>query len=103
MAVVKPAALPCQTEESDAAWVRCVARVRRADVRVRQVKAMAYDPSLVHEYTSVDIRRAMGVPVHRIAWTRLYINGKFMGIYNNLETISNRYLHERCAGGQQAA
>jgi hypothetical protein len=82
-------------------YVVYVARVRRADVRVRQVKAMTYDPSLVHEYTSVDIRRAMGVPVHRIAWTRLYINGKFMGIYNNLETISNRYLHERCADSKQ--
>jgi len=64
-------------------------------LKQHKVKAMTYDPSLVHEYTSVDIRRAMGVPVHRIAWTRLYINGKFMGIYNNLETISNRYLHER--------
>jgi len=64
-------------------------------LKQHKVKAMTYDPSLVHEYAMVDIRRSMGVPVHRIAWTRLYLNGEFMGIYNNLETISNRYLHER--------
>jgi len=33
--------------------------------------------------------------VHRISWTRLYINGENMGVYNNLEQVSNSYLHQR--------
>lgn len=68
---------------------------KRIGLKKHKVKAMTYDPSLVHEYASIDIWRSMGVPVHRIAWTRLYINGKNMGLYNNLEQVTAAYFPQR--------
>lgn len=65
-------------------------------LKYHKVKAMTYDPSLVREYSTIDVFEAMGLPVHRIAWTRLYINGVYVGIYNNLEKpANNHYLHSR--------
>jgi hypothetical protein len=46
---------------------------------------MVQDPSLVHEWASYTLFRAMGVPAPRVGYASVFINGKFWGFYLTLE------------------
>lgn len=46
---------------------------------------MVQDPSLVHEWASYTLFRAMGVPAPRVGYASVYINGKLWGFYLTLE------------------
>ncbi|MCX6405081.1 MAG: CotH kinase family protein [Actinobacteria bacterium] len=46
---------------------------------------MVQDASLVHEWASYTLFRAMGVPAPRVGYASVYINGKLWGFYLTLE------------------
>ena len=46
---------------------------------------MVQDPSLVHEWASYSIFRAMGIPSPRVGYASVYINNVFWGLYLTLE------------------
>jgi CotH kinase protein/Lamin Tail Domain len=46
---------------------------------------MVQDPSLVHEWASYSIFRAMGVPCPRVGYSAVYVNGVYWGFYLTLE------------------
>jgi len=46
---------------------------------------MVQDPTLVREWASYTLMRAMGIPAPRTGYASVYINGKFWGFYLTLE------------------
>jgi len=46
---------------------------------------MVQDPTLVHEWASYSIFRAMGVPCPRVGYSSVYVNGIYWGFYLTLE------------------
>lgn len=50
---------------------------------------MVQDPSLVHEWASYTLFRAMGIPAPRVGYASVYINSKLWGFYLTLETYDD--------------
>ncbi len=50
------------------------------------------DPSNLHERLSMLLFRRMGLPAPRVAATRLYVNGEYVGLYMMAESINEAYL-----------
>ncbi|MBU6347430.1 MAG: CotH kinase family protein [Actinomycetales bacterium] len=46
---------------------------------------MVQDPTLVHEWASYTLLRAMGIPAPRVGYSSVYINNKLWGFYLTLE------------------
>jgi hypothetical protein len=68
-----------------------------ADRRVKGIERftfnnMVQDGSMAHEQLAYALYEKMGVPVPRIAYARITVNGTFYGIYNNIETVDRRFL-----------
>ena len=51
------------------------------------------DPSFVREVLSYEIARKY-MPAPEANYAKLYINGEYMGLYNNTESIDDRFLNE---------
>lgn len=56
------------------------------------LNAMMTDPSQVHEVTSYRLFRAAGVPAPRAGFARVSIDGSYIGLYLNLESIDSKML-----------
>lgn len=56
------------------------------------LNAMMHDPSQVHEATSYRLFRAAGVPAPRTGYARVRIDGSYMGLYLNLESLDSKML-----------
>lgn len=50
------------------------------------------DPSSMHERLSFKLMARLGLPVPRVAPTRLYINGQYEGLYSIVESPDKAYL-----------
>ncbi len=50
---------------------------------------MVQDPSLVHEWASYTLFRAMGIPAPRVGYSSVYINNKLWGFYLTLEPLDD--------------
>jgi CotH kinase protein len=57
--------------------------------------AMIQDNSKLHEYGSYALFNAMGVPASKTGWLRLYMNGKDLGLYLNLEQPDSVFMQKR--------
>jgi hypothetical protein len=57
------------------------------------------DPSLVHDVASYALFRASGVPAPRTAYTQVYVNDEYIGLYLIVENIDKTFLR-RYYGGQ---
>jgi hypothetical protein len=53
---------------------------------------MVQDLSYVHEYLAYALFRAAGIPAPRVAWTRLYLNDEFRGLYLWVESEDDPFL-----------
>lgn len=53
---------------------------------------MVQDPSYIHEAMAYMVFEAMGVPVPRVGYTRLYLNGSDMGLYLLVETVDENMI-----------
>ena len=56
------------------------------------LNAMMTDPSQVHEVTTYRLFRAAGVPAPRAGFARVTIDGRYIGLYLNLESIDSKML-----------
>lgn len=56
------------------------------------LNAMYQDWSLVHEATGYKLFRAAGVPAPRTGYAKVSVEGRYMGLYLNLESIDNDML-----------
>ncbi|MFN4848341.1 MAG: CotH kinase family protein [Rhodoluna sp.] len=57
--------------------------------------AMLQDNSKIHEYGAYALFNAMGVPASKTGWQRIYMNGKDMGLYINVETPDSVFMQKR--------
>jgi uncharacterized protein (TIGR03437 family) len=59
------------------------------------------DPSGMHERLAMQVFERMGLQYQRTAHARLFVNGKYEGLYQTLEPLDNRFLITRfgTAGG----
>ena len=53
------------------------------------LNAMMQDPSFIHETTSYKLYRSLGIPAPRNGFSKLRIDGAYMGLYLNLETVDS--------------
>jgi uncharacterized protein (TIGR03437 family) len=51
-----------------------------------ELKNNSQDPSMIHELISFELFARMGTPVSRVAPSRLYVNGEYIGLYNICES-----------------
>jgi hypothetical protein len=49
----------------------------------------------LHDKLGYEYYKEMGVPTPRTAHIRVYLNGRFMGLYLNVESVDRRYLERR--------
>jgi hypothetical protein len=70
----------------------CPAERRLEGIERFTFNNMVQDPTMAHEQLAYALYAAMGVPVPRIAYARLSVNGTYYGLYNNIETIDRRFL-----------
>lgn len=56
------------------------------------LKANNEDPSNLHEWMSMKLYRAMGIPASREAPAQLYINGQLLGFYYIVEHLDEYFL-----------
>jgi hypothetical protein len=54
-----------------------------------------WDDSMMREKLAYDLFNAVGVPSGRTAYTRLYINGAYKGLYLIVEQVKNRFFETR--------
>lgn len=50
------------------------------------------DASMMHEIISMALLRRLGIPASREAYTRLYVNGQYVGLYTIVESIDASFL-----------
>ena len=50
------------------------------------------DPSLVKQYLSYKLFRKAGLPAPRCNFARVYVNGQYLGVYTNVESIRKQFL-----------
>ena len=67
------------------------------DIHLRTLESvtlnnMVQDCSYMHEYLAYTLFRAMGVPAPRVAWTHLYVNDEYFGLYLWLESVDDVFL-----------
>ena len=56
------------------------------------LNAMMQDPSQVHEVTAYRLFRAAGIPAPRAGYAKVKIDGHYIGLYLNLESIDSKML-----------
>jgi len=57
-----------------------------------QLKNSLQDASFLKERLSMQFFRAMGLPSPRVAHARVYLNGRYAGVYLVVESVDKRYL-----------
>lgn len=57
--------------------------------------AMIQDNSKIHEFGAYALFNAMGVPASKTGWLRIYMNGKDLGLYLNLEQPDSVFMQKR--------
>ena len=62
---------------------------RYRGLRRLTLNAMMQDPSMLHEVTAYRLYRAMGVPAPRAGFSRLTLDGSYLGLYLNLESVDD--------------
>ena len=62
------------------------------------LNAMMQDPSMIHEVTAYKLYRSAGVPAPRTGYSRVTLDGHYMGLYLNLESIDKHMLKRWFAG-----
>lgn len=50
------------------------------------------DAAMMHEYTTMTLLRRMGLPAPRQAFTKLYVNDKYEGLYTIVESVDKAFL-----------
>ena len=50
------------------------------------------DPSLVKQYLSYKLFRKAGLPAPRCNFARVHVNGQYLGVYTNVESIRKPFL-----------
>jgi spore coat protein H len=50
------------------------------------------DASMMHEFTTMALMRRMGVPAPRQAFTRLYVNDQYAGLYTIVESVDKAFV-----------
>ncbi len=63
-----------------------------AGVEKFNLKGEQNDPSLIRSKLSFELFEKIGVPASRVAYTTVYINGNYMGLYENVEHIDDCFL-----------
>jgi hypothetical protein len=56
------------------------------------LNGMVQDPTMVHEALAYKMYDAMGVPVPRVGYSRVSVNGQALGVYLTLEAIDKNFL-----------
>jgi len=59
------------------------------------LNSMSQDPSKVHEATAYRMYEAVGVPVPRVGYSNLSVNGQPYGLYLTLESIDKHFLERK--------
>ena len=70
--------------------------------KVLLLKATAMTPEWTRERLSGDLLYAMGVPVQRMSFAQLFINGMYRGVYQLMENIDNAFLKSRFGSSKGA-
>ncbi len=52
------------------------------------------DPSFIHQFLTYKTFREAGVPAPRCNFAKVYINGKYLGLYSNVEAITDDFLNK---------
>jgi len=52
------------------------------------------DASMMHEFIAMGLMRRMGLPAMREAFTKLYVNGAYLGLYTVVESPDKTFLNE---------
>ncbi len=50
------------------------------------------DASMMHEFISMGLLRRMGLPASREAFTKLYVNDEYIGVYTIVESVDKTFL-----------
>jgi len=67
-----------------------------------KLRANYHDPSYIRDKLYVDILNTLGVPCAQSKFTRLYINGKEIGLFSLADAVTNkRYLRSVLNNGQK--
>jgi spore coat protein CotH len=74
---------------------RFVPGQRMRDLRSVSLKNLVQDPSMLRERLSMAVFEAMGIPAPAIAFTRLYVNDEYWGVYNLVENVDKALLASR--------
>lgn len=56
--------------------------------------------SLFSEPIITEILRHQGIPTHRCNYAKLFVNGKYQGVYTNVERIDQTFVESRFDGGK---
>lgn len=67
------------------------------DARLRGIETFSFnnmvqDPSYIHEALAYEVFRAVGVPAPRTGYLRMYLNGEYIGLYVNVESVDDTFL-----------
>lgn len=55
----------------------------------------AFDPSVMRDVLAFDVLRNAGVPASRTAYTRVYLNDKYLGLYIMVEQVDKEFAQSR--------
>jgi len=67
-----------------------------------KLRAMAHDPSLLREPVSIELFKAVGVPVQEGAYARLFINNDIFGLYSIIDSFNDRWVGAYINGDEKA-
>lgn len=59
---------------------------------------MSQDPTLLHERLGYSYYRAVGLPAPRANHAKVYVNGKFYGVYLNVQSLDEVFVAEHFPG-----
>ncbi len=63
-------------------------------VRKLNLRGSHNDPTMIREKLFYDVWAKAGMPVRRVAFVKLYINGEYRGLYSNAEEIDKIWLEK---------
>jgi len=67
-----------------------------------KLRAMANDPTLMREKLSIELFKAVSVPVQEGTYARLFINGDVFGLYSIIDSLSGKWISNYIHGDNKA-
>jgi hypothetical protein len=94
------AGLKIHLEWDDPAVPGCPTKRRLHGQQHITLNNMVQDGTFLHERVGYDFYRAMGVPVPRMAYARVHVNGEYFGLYAHVESFDRPFLARHFASKQ---